>query len=59
MGSTREQVELDLKREEIEVAKMRREAMAAQGRIEAVYEEALSAMRGYQAGMPKEEYFEE
>jgi len=60
MGSTREAVELELKREEIEVAKMRRETMAAQGRIEAVYEEALGAMRGYQAGMPKEEeYFDQ
>lgn len=59
MGSTREAIELELKREEIEVAKMRRETMASQQRIEAVYAEALDAMRGYQAGMPKDHVYED
>lgn len=57
MGSTREHIELELKREEIEVAKMRRELMASQQRIEAVYEEALSAMKHYagHSSAPEEE----
>jgi hypothetical protein len=60
IGSTRERVELDLKREEIEVAKMRRETMAAAQRIESVYEEALAAMKFYKGGAsPEGEYYEE
>lgn len=54
MGSTREKIELELKSEEIKVAKARREMMESQKKIESVYEEALAAMRHY-AGGPKPE----
>lgn len=47
MGSTREAIELELKKEEIAVAKQRRLLMESQQRIEAVYEEALKAMKHY------------
>jgi len=47
MGSSREAIELELKREEIAVAKQRRLLMESQQRIEAVYEEALAAMKHY------------
>lgn len=58
LGSTREKIELELKEEEIKVARARREMMESQQRIEAVYAEALDAMRGYQAGMPKDEVYD-
>lgn len=59
LGSSREKIELELKEEEIKVARARREMMESQQRIEAVYAEALDAMRGYQAGMPKDNVYEE
>lgn len=62
MGSTREKIELELKSEEIKVAKARREMMESQQRIEAVYSDALAAMRRYKGDAdpaPEQEEFYE
>lgn len=47
LGSTREHLERELLSENVQLTRMKREALEAQQRIEALYSEALNAMRAY------------
>lgn len=54
MGSTRELVEQERMRGEIEVARVKKEQLEGQTRIETLYVEALEAMRSYSGQAPRE-----
>lgn len=47
LGSSREQLEQERMRQEVELAKAKIESMASAKRVEEMYSEALSAMRAY------------
>ena len=47
LGSTRERLEKERLRNEVELLKARTDGIAAQGRIEEMYAEAMKAFRGY------------
>ena len=51
MGSMREHLDRQYQQEQIEVMKMKREAMASQQRVEELYTEAMNAFRAY-SGQP-------
>lgn len=53
MGSTREQLEQQRIEHENELLQVKREAIAAQARVEELYMQALDAMRSY-SGNPTE-----
>lgn len=55
MGSTRELVEQERIRGQIEVDRVKAEQLEGQKRIEAMYVEALDAMRSY-SGQPSSEF---
>jgi hypothetical protein len=48
VGSSRERLEQERMRHEIELMEAKREHMESQKRVEALFGEALQAMRGYQ-----------
>lgn len=52
MGSSREQLEQEKMRQEIELSKAKIEAMASAKRVEEMYGEALNAMRAYGGHAP-------
>jgi hypothetical protein len=52
LGSSREKLEQERLAEEVELAKAKREAMAAQQRVEELYVEAITAMRRYAGQEP-------
>lgn len=54
LGSSREKLEQEKMAQEVELAKAKIEAMASAGRIEAMYGEALNAMRAYGGHEPLE-----
>jgi hypothetical protein len=47
MGSTRERLEQERMRHEVELMEVKKEQLAAQQRVEELYANALDAMRGY------------
>lgn len=51
MGSTRERLEQDRMRHEVELMEVKKEQLEGQKRVEELYANALDAMRGY-SGMP-------
>jgi hypothetical protein len=54
LGSSREQVEQERLRGEVELQKAKIEAMASTQRLEAMYVKAMDAFRGYQGRAPEE-----
>lgn len=54
LGSSREKLEQERLAQENELLKVKREAIASAARVEAMYAEALNAMRSY-AGQPSTE----
>lgn len=54
LGSTREMLEQDRLRKENELLDAKREMLAAHGRIEELYANALNAMRSYKGEIPEE-----
>lgn len=54
MGSTRERLEQERMRHEVELMEAKKDHMASQQRVEAMFGEALQAFRGY-AGLPEGE----
>lgn len=55
LGSSREMLEQERMAQEVELMKAKREAMAAHGRIEELYETAIQAMRRYAGQDPLED----
>lgn len=55
LGSSREKLEQERLAQENELLKVKREAIASAQRVEAMYSEALNAMRSY-AGQPSTEF---
>lgn len=55
LGSIKQQVELEKLRNENELLKAKTESLQSQQRIEAMYSEALSAMRSYSGLNPQED----
>jgi hypothetical protein len=51
MGSTRERLEQERMRHEVELMEVKKEQLEGQKRVEELYANALGAMRGYQ-GLP-------
>jgi len=58
LGSSREKLEQERLRHEVELMEAKRELMATAGRIESMYAEALDAMRSYQGreSEPRDDY---
>jgi hypothetical protein len=54
LGSSREQVEQQRLRGEVELQKAKIESMASTQRLEAMYIKAMDAFRGYQGRSPEE-----
>ena len=52
MGSTRERLEQERMRHEVELMEVKKEQLEGQKRVEALFSDALSAFRGYQ-GLPE------
>lgn len=55
LGSSREQLEQERLRHEVELMEAKKELMESAKRIESMYSEALDAMREYQGKSPREE----
>lgn len=53
LGSSREKLEQERMRQEVELLKIKREALASEKRVEEMYAEAMAAFRGY-SGQPPE-----
>lgn len=54
LGSSREQIEKERLRGEVELQKAKIEAMASTQRLEAMYVKAMDAFRGYQGRSPED-----
>lgn len=52
MGSTRERLEQERMRHEVELMEVKKEQLAGQQRIEELFSDAINAFRGY-AGLPE------
>lgn len=52
MGSTRERLEQERMRHEVELMEVKKEQLEGQKRVEALFSDALSAFRGY-SGLPE------
>lgn len=60
LGSSREKLEQERLAHEVELLKIKRETIASQQRIEALYQEAMNAFRSYSAQQeltPEEEFY--
>ena len=55
MGSTRERMEQERMRHEVELMEVKKEQLASQKRVEDLYANALDAMRGYKGLSPGED----
>ncbi len=59
LGTTREQLEQEKLRSENRLSERKIEALESAQRIEALYAEALTAMRSYQGQQPQEDDYDE
>lgn len=59
LGSSRERIEQERLAHEVELLKVKQDAIESQKRIESLYENAISAMRAYQGVTPPEENLDE
>lgn len=60
LGSSREKLEQERLKKEVELLQVKRETLEAAGRLEGLIQGAVEAMQGYKTGLPpKEDEYEE